>query len=146
MFSKKLVGTIGVLSATALAPATAAHAAPSPAPTEAAHVVDLGTQVGSEGIRSPQADGIIAVLIGLAVSPAGEPPKGRLVQGRPGGRSWLPRWPAHPPVDVTTRPAGVATDGSVSVPAAQRRRALRDRADEPGVPEHLLTPMTLRRR
>jgi hypothetical protein len=27
-------------------------------------VLTLGTQVGSEGIRSPEADGIIAVLIG----------------------------------------------------------------------------------
>ena len=110
MFSKKLVGTIGVLSAAVLAPATAAHAAPSPAPTAAAHVVNLGTQVGSEGVRAPEADGIIAVLIGLAVSPAGEPPEGQLVQGRPGGVHGCPACP-HPPVDVTTRPAGVATDG-----------------------------------
>jgi len=62
MLSKKLVATLGVLTATALAPATVAHAAPTPAP----HVHNLGTQVGSEGIHSPQADGIIAILIGLA--------------------------------------------------------------------------------
>ena len=49
MFSKKLVCTLGVLAATAMAPANAAHAAPKP-------VVDAGTQVGSEGI--------IAILIG----------------------------------------------------------------------------------
>ena len=65
MLSKKLVGTLGVLAATAMAPATVAHAAPKPAPTDAAHVLHLGTQVGSEGIRSPQADGIIAILIGV---------------------------------------------------------------------------------
>ena len=65
MLGKKLVCTLGVLTATALAPAAVAHAAPSPKPIEAAHVLTLGTQVGSEGIRSPEADGIIAVLIGL---------------------------------------------------------------------------------
>ena len=64
MLSKKLVCTLGVLTATALAPAAVAQAAPSHGPTEAAHVLTLGTQVGSEGVRSPQADGIIAVLIG----------------------------------------------------------------------------------
>jgi hypothetical protein len=74
MSSKKLICTVGVLTATALAPATVAHAAPQPAP----HVLALGTQVGSEGIRSPQADGIIAILIGLVTSPAGEPPQGRI--------------------------------------------------------------------
>ena len=73
MLSKKLVATLGVLTATALAPATVAHAAPKPAPTDAAHVLHLGTQVGSEGIPSPQADGIIAILIGLVSSPASEP-------------------------------------------------------------------------
>jgi hypothetical protein len=61
MSIKKLVCTLGVLTATALAPAAVAHAAP----TEPARVLTLGTQVGSEGIRSPQADGIIAVLIGM---------------------------------------------------------------------------------
>ena len=66
MLSKKLVGTLGVLTATALAPATVAHAAPKPA----ARVLNLGTQVGSEGVRSPQADGIIAILIGAVSSPA----------------------------------------------------------------------------
>jgi len=71
MSSKKLVATLGVLAATALAPATVAHAAPQPAP----QVVNFGTQVGSEGIRSPQADGIIAVLIGLVSSP---PAQGRI--------------------------------------------------------------------
>ena len=73
MLSKKLVATLAVLTATALAPATVAHAAPKPAPTDAAHVLHLGTQVGSEGIRAPQADGIIAILIGLVSSPASEP-------------------------------------------------------------------------
>ena len=62
MSSKKLIATLSVVAATALAPATVAHAAPQ--------VTGLGTQVGSEGIRSPQADGIIAVLIGV-VSEAG---------------------------------------------------------------------------
>ena len=57
MFSKKLVCTLGVLAVTAIAPATAAQAAPKP-------VVDAGTQVGSEGVHAPHADGIIAILIG----------------------------------------------------------------------------------
>ena len=70
MLSKKLVGTLGVLTATALAPAAVAHAAPRPAPADAARVLNLGTQLGSEGIRSPQADGIIAILIGVVSSPA----------------------------------------------------------------------------
>jgi hypothetical protein len=65
MSIKKLVCTLGVLTATALAPAAVAHAAPSPGPTDSARVLTLGTQVGGEGIRSPQADGIIAVLIGM---------------------------------------------------------------------------------
>ena len=69
MLSKKLVATLGVLTATALAPATVAHAAPRPAPAEPPRVLKLGTQVGSEGIRPPQADGIIAILIGLVSSP-----------------------------------------------------------------------------
>lgn len=69
MLSKKLVATLGVLTATALAPAAVAHAAPAPAPAEPARVLNLGTQVGSEGIRSPQADGIIAILIGVVSSP-----------------------------------------------------------------------------
>ena len=72
MLSKKLVATLGVLTATALAPAAVAHAAPAPAPAEPARVLNLGTQVGSEGIRSPQADGIIAILIGRGVQSAGE--------------------------------------------------------------------------
>lgn len=110
MLSKKLVSTLGVLTATALAPAAAAHAAPSPGPTEAARVLTLGTQVGSEGIRSPQADGIIAVLIGAVSSPAGEPPKGHLVQGREGGAHGCPYCP-HPPPYVTTAPASIASDG-----------------------------------
>ena len=71
--SKKLVGTLAVLAATAMAPATVAHAAPKPAPTDAARLLSLGTQVGSEGIRSPQADGIIAILIGAVSSPESEP-------------------------------------------------------------------------
>ncbi|HYH89904.1 MAG TPA: hypothetical protein VEX67_11755 [Solirubrobacteraceae bacterium] len=70
--SKKLVATLGVLTATALAPATVAHAAPKPAP----QVHNLGTQVGSEGIRAPQADGIIAILIGLVASPPAQGPIG----------------------------------------------------------------------
>ena len=70
MLSKKLVATLGVLATTALAPATVAHAAPRPAPAKRAHVLNLGTQVGSEGIRPPQANGIIAILIGLVSSPA----------------------------------------------------------------------------
>jgi hypothetical protein len=79
MLSKKLVGTLGVLTATALAPATVAHAAPKPAPTDAARVLNLGTQVGSEGIRSPQADGIIAILIGAVSSPAAVSIAGRQI-------------------------------------------------------------------
>jgi hypothetical protein len=110
MLSKKLVGTLGVLTATALAPAAVAHAATSPGPTEAARVLTLGTQVGSEGIRSPQADGIIAVLIAAVSSPAGEPPKGHLVQGREGGAHGCPYCP-HPPPYVTTAPASIASDG-----------------------------------
>ena len=70
MLSKKLVATLGVLTATALAPAAVAHAAPGPAPAEPARVLNLGTQVGSEGIRPPQADGIIAILIGVVSNPA----------------------------------------------------------------------------
>ena len=85
MLSKKLVATLGVLTATALAPATVAHAAPKPAP----HVHNLGTQVGSEGIHAPQADGIIAILIGL-VPAGGQPPQGHLVQGRAGGAHGCP--------------------------------------------------------
>ena len=69
MSSKKLVATLGVLTATALAPATVAHAAPSPASADAARVLNLGTQVGSEGVRAPQANGIIAILIGVVSSP-----------------------------------------------------------------------------
>jgi len=69
MLSKKLVATFAVITATALAPATVAHAAPKPTPTNAAHVLNLGTQVGSEGIRGPQAEGIIAILIGMVSSP-----------------------------------------------------------------------------
>jgi hypothetical protein len=110
MLSKKLVGTLGVLTATALAPAAVAHAAPNPGPTEAARVLTLGTQVGSEGIRSPQADGIIAVLIAAVSNPAGEPPKGHLVQGREGGVHGCPYCP-HPPSNVTTAPASIASDG-----------------------------------
>jgi hypothetical protein len=72
MLTKKLVATLAVITATALAPATVAHAAPTPAP----QVRTLGTQVGSEGIRSPQADGIIAVLIGLVSSPPAQGPIG----------------------------------------------------------------------
>ena len=80
MLSKKLIATLGVLTATALAPATVAHAAPSPAPTDAAHVRNLGTQVGSEGVRAPQANGIIAILIGLVSSPPASD-KGPVVPG-----------------------------------------------------------------
>ena len=69
MSSKKLVATLGVVAATALAPASVAHAAPTAAP----QVRNLGTQVGSEGVRAPQADGIIAILIGLVTRPADEP-------------------------------------------------------------------------
>ena len=65
MSSKKLISTLGVLTAIALTPATVAHAAPKPAPTDNARVLNLGTQVGSEGI--------IAILIGVVSSPAGEP-------------------------------------------------------------------------
>ena len=72
MLSKKLVATLAVLTATALAPATVAHAAPKPAPTDAAHVLHLGTQVGSEGIRAPQAEAS-SILIGFMPSPASEP-------------------------------------------------------------------------
>ena len=97
MFSKKLIATLGVLAGTALAPATVAHAAPKP-------VVDTGTQVGSEGVRAPQADGIIAILIGLAASPDSQPPEGHLVQGREGGAHGCPACP-HPAV------ANIATDG-----------------------------------
>ena len=100
MLSKKLVATIGVLTATALAPATVAHAAPTPA----SHVHHLGTQVGSEGIHAPQADGIIAILIGLASSPAGEPPQGHLVHGRAGGAHGCPACP-HPAA------TSIASDG-----------------------------------
>jgi hypothetical protein len=110
MLSKKLIGTLGVLTATALAPATAAHAAPSPAPSDATRVLDLGTQVGSEGIRSLEADGIIAILIGAVSSPTGEPPEGHLVQGREGGVHSCWNCP-HPASSVTTTPASIASDG-----------------------------------
>ena len=104
MLSKKLVATLGVLTATALAPATVAHAAPKPAP----HVHNLGTQVGSEGIRSPQADGIIAILIGLVASPAGEPPQGHLVQGRAGGAHGCPACPHPAAVSIASDGIGVS--------------------------------------
>ena len=74
MLSKKLVATLGVLAATALTPTTVAHA---------------GTQVGSEGIRAPQADGIIAILIGAVSSPAA-PASERRASASPGD----PREPA----------------------------------------------------
>ena len=86
MFGQKLLGTIGVLAATALAPATAAHAAPAEAP----HVVNRGTQVGSEGVRSAQTDGIIAVLIGATA-----PREQHLAHGCP----------------YCPHPANIATDG-----------------------------------
>jgi hypothetical protein len=129
MLSKKLVGTLGVLTATALAPAAVAHATPSPAPTEAARVLTLGTQVGSEGIRSTQADGIIAVLIAAVSNPAGEPPKGHLVQGREGGAHGCPYCP-HPPVGPPAA-ASIASDGlgvayslrSAGAPAGNAARA-----------------------
>ena len=57
MSSKKLVATLAVLAATALAPATVAQAAETPAPKRPAPVLTPGTQVGSEGI--------IAILIGV---------------------------------------------------------------------------------
>jgi hypothetical protein len=57
MSSKKVFATLGVLAAVALSPAPAAHAA------------SHGTQVGSEGVRSSQADGIIAILIGVRLEP-----------------------------------------------------------------------------
>ena len=127
MLSKKLVATLGVLTVTALAPATVAHAAPKPAPTDAAHVLHLGTQVGSEGIRSPQADGIIAILIGMVSSPAGEPPHGHLVQGREGGVHGCPNCP-HPAV------VSIASDGiGVSYP-------LRSSSAPSGNSEDALTP------
>ena len=113
MLSKKLVGTLGVLAATALAPATVAHAAPTPAP----HVHHLGTQVGSEGIRSPQADSIIAILIGLVSSPEGEPPRGHLVQGREGGVHGCPACP-HPALIVPTRLDYPNLNGSSNQPAS----------------------------
>ena len=61
MSSKKLVATLAVLAATALTPAAVAQAAEQQAPKRPAPVLTPGTQVGSEGI--------IAILIGLAVSP-----------------------------------------------------------------------------
>ena len=62
MFSKKLVATLAVVAASAIAPAGAAAGTPERA------VAAPGTQVGSEGVRAhpaPSADGIIAILIGL---------------------------------------------------------------------------------
>ena len=109
MLSKKLVGTLGVLTATALAPATVAHAAPRPAPADAARVLNLGTQVGSEGIRLPQADGIIAILIGMVSNPAGEPPRGHLVQEREGGVHGCPACPHPAAVSIAGDGIGVSS-------------------------------------
>ena len=89
MLSKKLVGTLGVLAAAALAPAATAQATPS---SDAR--VAPGTQVGSEGVKAPQADGIIAILIGVV------PPKGHLVQGMEGGAHGCPACPHPPPVVI----------------------------------------------
>jgi len=108
MLSKKLVCTLGVLTATALAPATVAHAAPRSAPTDAARVLNLGTQVGSEGVRSPQADGIIAILIGLAAGAADEPPQGHLVQGCEGGVHGCPACPHPAAVSIASDGIGVS--------------------------------------
>ena len=136
MLSKKLVGTLGVLAATAMAPATVAHAAPKPAPTDAAHVLHLGTQVGSEGIRTPQADGIIAILIGMVSSPASEPPQGHLVQGREGGVHGCPNCP-HPATNIASDGIGASyrlhSSGAPSGNASPATQLVPTRLDYPNL-------------